>query len=260
MGRQLLCDLSDARRTVSVIREYLPDVVVHAQALSDVERCERNPHLAQAMNVTALSHVVQALEGLPTLLIALSSDYVFDGSKLAPYEEADEPHPISVYGRTKWQGEQVTLSRSQSLIVRTSTLFGLGRVNFCDHIVTQLANGKTLDAFDDQVTSPTYTEDLASAIQALIEVLSTCELSGLSSRIIHIANAGACRRLDFAYQIADELACSRTQIRAVSMVHSGLVAQRPRYSALATTYIAHLIGRGLRPWQDALKEYLSQRH
>ena len=257
-GRHVVCDLLDARRTAEVIRACRPDVVIHAQALSDVDRCEREPMLADALNVTAIRHVLRALDGAGALVVYISTDYVFDGTKGAPYDERDEPRPISVYGRSKLEGERTALAAPRSIVVRTSTLFGSGRMNFCDHIVGQLTAGEPVEAFADQVTSPTYSDDLAGGIAQLSAALRDAwNVEG--PRVFHLANAGGCSRVEFAMRVAELLGLPRTLIRGIPMAQQRRPALRPPYSALTSVYVEQMIGRMLRPWDEALAAYLRQR-
>lgn len=253
------CDLLDAQQVLRVVAELRPALVIHAQALSDVDRCEREPQAAQAHNVDALRHVVRALAPSRALLIAVSTDYVFDGAKAAPYDERDEPHPISVYGRSKHAAERCALERERAVIVRTSTLFGAGRMNYCDHIVQQLRDGQPVEAFLDQVTSPTFTDDLAESLVELSQALEA-RWGAEIPRVYHLANRGGCSRVAFAERIADLLGCRRDLIRQISMAAQRRPAPRPAYSALMTVNVPQLIGRSLRPWDDALQAYLRQRH
>ena len=170
--RHAVCDLSDARRTSEALRALAPDVVLHTQAQSDVDRCELDPVEARAQNIDATRHVIEALRPTATRLIHVSTDYVFDGKKGSPYDEQDTPHPISVYGRTKLEAEQVVLGYAGGLIVRPSTLFGPGRINFCDRVVQAALEGATVEAFEDQTTSPSFTEDVADAIGELLVALA----------------------------------------------------------------------------------------
>lgn len=252
-----MCDLRDAGATASAIRRVQPDVVIHAQALSDVDQAHRDPDLARALNVQTTANLVRALAGTRALLIAISSDYVFDGSKGAPYDERDEPNPISVYGASKLDSERLALGYARSVIVRTSTLFGPGRANFCSALVARLTDGQPVEAFGDQVTSPTYTEDVASAIAELGRVL-TASVGGTSARLLHIANAGSCSRAVFARRVAELVGASQELIRVIPMAQQGRPAARPRYSALTTAYLHAAIGRMLRPWEEALHAYLQQ--
>ena len=253
------CDLLDAERVAQTVRELTPDVIIHAQALSDVDRCEREPDAARAQNVQTITNVVRGVTASKTLVIYVSTDYVFDGTKGAPYEETDAPHPINLYGRSKLEGERVTSQHPRGVVVRTSTLFGQGRMNFCNHSVQRFNAHQPVEAFIDQVTSPTYTEDLADGIAALSEVLfGSPHLRG--AQIYHIANAGGCSRVTLANRIAELLGAPRELVQPIAMASQRRPAQRPAYSALSTAYVSHIIGRSLRPWDDALQAYLRQRH
>lgn len=260
MGRHITCDLTDAERTRAVLLERRPEAVIHAQALSDVDRCEREPELAAAMNVRTVANLVQALRATKSVLIAVSTDYVFDGTKGVPYDESDEPHPVNMYGRSKLDGERVALAYDASVVVRPSTLFGPGRMNFCDHIVACVQHGHTIDAFADQVTSPTYTEDLADGIARLLETVARSLVAEWPSRVVHMANAGACSRIEFAQRVVDLLGGPRSLIRAIRMAEQARPAPRPPYSALVSVHVPQLIGQRLRPWDEALQAYLFGRH
>ena len=113
-----MCDLTEARRTAQVIQTVQPDVLIHTQAQSDVDRCELDPEEAHEQNVQTTAHVVEALRTSACWLVYVSTDYVFDGRKGSPYDEDDAPHPISVYGRTKLEGEQVVLGEPRGIVVR----------------------------------------------------------------------------------------------------------------------------------------------
>ena len=252
-----MCDLLDVARTTQVIREASPDIVIHAQAQSDVDRCEIEPAMAAAQNVETTAHVIEALRSSGAWLVYISTDYVFDGEKGSPYDEQDVPRPISVYGTTKLEGERRTLACAQGIVVRPSTLFGPARMNFCDQVATRIREGQPVEAFDDQTTSPTYTDDLADGMAALLEAIQRNLLG--ARRVLHMANAGSCTRVEFAQRIADLLGCPRDSIRGIAMAEQRRPAKRPAYSALTTRYLSNVIGRTLRPWDDALQAYLRQR-
>jgi dTDP-4-dehydrorhamnose reductase len=254
----VVCDLLDLAQVRRTIEALAPDVLIHAQALSDVDRCEREPAEAIAQNATTVQHVVSALAGRPTLLVHVSTDYVFDGRKGAAYEEADPPNPVSVYGRSKLEGERQALRHPRAIVVRPSTLFGPGRMNFCDHVVQRLKAGEPVEAFFDQRTSPTYTVDLAEAIEAISRALLERPAEAWP-RIVHAANAGGCTRVAFAERVADLLGCSRDLIQRIPMAAQRRPAPRPPCSMLTTTILPSLIGRTLRPWDEALEAYLRRR-
>jgi len=260
-GRHLVCDLVDARRIAEVVGAVHADAVIHTQALSDVDRCELEPEAAQAQNVEGTVNLLRALERAPSLgrggrplLVYVSTDYVFDGMKGAPYEEADEPNPVSVYGRSKHEAERLTLGYPRGVVVRPSTLFGPGRMNFCDHIVSRVSAGAPVEAFTDQVTSPTYTVDLAEGLEELCAALGPADEP--PERVVHMANAGGASRVAFARRIATLIGASPELVRPIPMAAQHRPAARPAYSALTTRHCARLIGRILRPWDDALRAYL----
>jgi dTDP-4-dehydrorhamnose reductase len=254
----VVCDLLDAGATARAVQAARPAVVIHAQALPDVDRCQREPRTAEAQNVQTTIHLVRALERLPALLVYVSTDYVFDGSKGAPYDERDAPHPINVYGQTKLAGEQVALARASAIVARTSTLFGWGRETFCDHIIARVQAGEPVDAFVDQVTTPTYTEDVADALGELVAAVGTTPHP--PRRIFHVVNAGeGCSRVAFAERVVDLVGGSRALIRPVPRAQMRRDAPRPAHSAMRTVNLQPVIGRTLRPWEQALYAYLRQR-
>ncbi len=255
-----VCDLTDARRTTDLIQGFRPDVVIHTQAFSNVDACEQDPGMADAMNVQATAHVVAASRMTRAQLVYVSTDYVFDGTKGRAYDETDVPNPLSVYGRSKLQGERLTLDYAEGIVVRPSTLFGPARMNFCDHIVSRVRDGQSVEAFRDQVTSPTYTEDLAEGIGELARVLRAQGGSGMPpSRVVHMTNAGSCSRVEFAQRLVDLLGGSRQLIQAIRIADQQRPAPRPACSALTTRYLSAMIGRTLRPWDVALEAYLRGR-
>ena len=259
-GRHVVCDLGDARRAAEVIGAIRPDAMIHTQALSDVDRCELEPDAARAQNVGATASLLEALERTPgrgrAWLVHVSTDYVFDGTKGTPYDENDEPRPVSVYGRMKLDAERLALGYPRAVVVRPSTLFGPGRANFCDTIVARLRAGEPVEAFADQVTSPTYTVDLAEGLEALCAALGRADEP--PARVVHVANAGGCSRVVFARRIAELIGSSPELVRPIPMAAQRRPARRPAYSALTTIHLARLIGRTLRPWDDALRAYLGQ--
>ena len=257
--QHVVCDLSDVPRTTSVLRDARPDVVIHTQAMSNVDQCELDPHAAQTMNVTTTQSILRALPSPQTFFVHVSTDYVFDGARQRPYDEHDAPHPLSVYGRSKLEGERLALGYPKSLVIRPSTLFGQGRMNFCDHIVEQLQRGGLVEAFIDQQTSPTYTEDLAEAIARLLQTVHR-SAAPLPSRILHLANAGGVSRYEFAQRVATLLGISPEGIRGIRMAEQRRPAPRPSYSVLTSCYASSVIGDTLPPWDNALERYLRQRH
>jgi dTDP-4-dehydrorhamnose reductase len=190
--------------------------------------------------------------GLP--FVHVSTDYVFDGAKSTPYLEHDDVAPLQVYGQSKLDGERFVLERHpDALIVRTSTLFGAGRVarpHYVSAILRQAREGRRIEVVKPPIASPTYSIDLANAIVDLLR----CGASG----IVHGSNRGGCSRLDLAREIV-RLAAG-TGVRRVEVHERSAVAgppARPAYSVLDTTKFSELTGREMPSWQDGLARYLA---
>ena len=255
----MVCDLAEASATQQCLSEIKPDAVIHAQALSDVDQCERDPAQADVMNRQTVAHLCCALElqrESRPWLIAVSTDYVFDGTKGRPYHEEDLPHPVSVYGRSKFAGERAVLDYGRGVVVRLSTLFGPGHANFCDTIVQRFRRGESVEAFADQTTSPTYTADVAGALPQLLRALASRD-QARTPRMYHLTNAGACTRVEFATHVAGLMGYDGSLIRVIAMNDQRRPAPRPAYSALTSRYLRDMLGRTLRPWQEAVSEYLA---
>ena len=192
------------------------DLVVHAAAWTDVDGAEADPQGAAAVNVGGTAHVAEL--GAP--LVYVSTDYVFDGSKGAPYVESDSPSPLSVYGRTKLLGEAAAGERAW--IVRTSGLYGWTGRNFVRTILALGAERDEVAVVDDQHLAPTYVGHLAEALRKVVE---------LPTGIWHVAAEGECTWAEFAEAIFAE-AGVRCRVRRVSTEELGRPAPRPAYSVL----------------------------
>jgi dTDP-4-dehydrorhamnose reductase len=197
---------------------WTPELVLHAAAWTNVDGAEDDPQAAAAVNVGGTANV--AALGAP--LVAFSTDYVFDGTKGAPYVESDAPSPLSAYGRTKLHGEAAAGERAW--IVRSSWLFAESGHNF---VRTMLRLGSERDevaVVDDQRGSPTYAGHLATAARELVD-------SGAPFGIWHLAAAGKCTWADFAEAIFSEagLPC---RVRRITSAEFGARARRPAFSVL----------------------------
>jgi dTDP-4-dehydrorhamnose reductase len=243
----------DIRDRVNV-REFIarnrPDWIVLAAAYTDVDGCEKNSDLAFAVNRDGAVHVAEAAEAMEAKLLFLSSDYVFDGRKMASYEVDDLRNPQSVYGRTKAEAELRLLEiLPDCCILRTSWLFGVGGKCFPDPILKLAATRPALDVVNDQRGCPTYTVDLARAIVALC---------GNDARgIVHACNAGDCTWFEFAREIVAGAGLT-TDVRPVSTEQMARPARRPAYSVLSATSL-HSYGIEMPEWKDALRRYLDER-
>ncbi|MCX5657836.1 MAG: dTDP-4-dehydrorhamnose reductase [Candidatus Omnitrophica bacterium] len=253
-ARYIKCDI---RRRNKLVTEFLclkPDIVVHAAAMSDVDYCQMNPREASAVNSLGTRNVAYAAKKSGAFLIYISTDYVFNGRKKRPYREADKTSPISIYGKTKLEGEEfVKRILDKYLIIRTSWLFGPGRDNFVTKIIQAANKVKNMKIVADKFGSPTYSYDLASAIRDIISLNSG--LLAMSS-VVHISNSGSCSRFAFAKKIFKYTDASGVKIAPIKASEFSWSAERPAYSVLDNSKFKNIIGSKLRPWQEALREYL----
>src|SRR5262245_56458568 len=187
-------DVTDPQALASKFELERPDVVINCAAWTDVDGAEEAEEAALAVNGTAAGHVAAAAAGVGASVVYVSSDYVFDGAKRAPYLEGDQPAPLSAYGRTKLAGEEATAAANpRHFIVRSSWLFGTGGGNFVETMLRLSSSQNEVLVVHDQVGSPTYTWHLAYGIVRLIE--------GLEHGIHHMAAAGQCSWYEFAREI-----------------------------------------------------------
>ncbi|MEW6326945.1 MAG: dTDP-4-dehydrorhamnose reductase [Thermodesulfobacteriota bacterium] len=241
-------DITDPEACRADITAIKPDVVINCAAFTKVDDCESQPDKAFSVNGEAVKHIATACQAVKSRLIQISTDYVFDGAKGAPYREEDTPNPINVYGQSKLKGEEYALKIKGSLVIRTSWLYGRNGPNFVDTILRLAKEKKSLTVVDDQFGSPTYTSDLAGAIARLVQK----ELTG----IIHITNSGICSWYDFAWEILKIAGEKDISIAAIKTTGLNRPAKRPHFSALDNNRYISVTGQPLRPWPEALAEYL----
>ncbi len=244
--------ITDADEIRRIVGEEHPDIVIHAAAWTDVDGCEGDPGKADAVNVKGTESVAKAAAGRDIPLILISTDFVFDGRKNEPYTEGDPPCPISVYARTKYEAEEAVKTLLPAYaIVRTSWLFGKQGRNFVDALISKAAAGEKLRVVGDQVGSPTYTKDFSTALAKLLE-------AGVTSgrEIFHVSNSGRCSWYEFAEQIIGYKGSEGIAIEAITSDELDRPAKRPRFSVLDNGKFNRKTGYVMRPWQEALKEYL----
>jgi dTDP-4-dehydrorhamnose reductase len=242
-------DITDKASGESHIEEYRPDVLINLAAMTDVDGCEEKRELAQRVNAYGAGIVADICKEHNVRFVHLSTDYVFDGKKTVPYKENDLPNPISAYGTTKLMGERAVLEKNpSSLIIRAQWLYGKGGENFITKVVTIAKQSGTLRVVNDQRGSPTYARDLAEPLIALIEKGKT--------GIYHLANSGSCTWFEFAGEIFRLLEID-TAITPISSDELERKAKRPSYSVFDMWKFQKDTGLKMRPWQEALREYLA---
>ncbi len=228
------------------IVEAQPDVVIHAAAYTNVDQAEREPDRVMRINAEGTRRVAQAAAAVGAKLIYLSTDYVFDGEKRVPYVETDEPHPINVYGRSKLEGEREALAYCpNTLVVRTSWLYGSTGKNFVRTILQLAAEQPVLKVVADQRGCPTHARDLASAL---------CQIVPLDLRgILHATGAGDCTWYEFACEIVSVMGLT-VRVEPISTDEAGRPARRPAYSVLSCQRL-HDAGIRMPHWKESLTRF-----
>jgi dTDP-4-dehydrorhamnose reductase len=228
---------------------------VHAAAWTDVDGCEKDPERALSVNAGGSANVAAAATEKDTPVIAISTDFVFNGEKRAPYTPEDIPDPLSVYGRSKLEGEKAIMDRlSRYAVVRTSWLYGRNGKNFVDTIVNKARSGEKLKVVDDQVGSPTYTVDLSAAILKLIERGT----AGKGGYLFQVSNSGVCSWYEFALAILDYSGSKDADIKPIPSSELLRPARRPLFSAMDNGSFEKETGYRSRHWREALKEYIGK--
>jgi dTDP-4-dehydrorhamnose reductase len=228
---------------------------VNTAAYHAVDLCEHEPEQSFAINAAAPQRLAALCDVRNTLLIYLSTDYVFGGLKSAPYTEDDPVDPISVYGVSKAAGEMaVRCTTDRHLIVRTSGLYGRAGAaskhgNFVQTMLRLGREGKQIAVVDDQVLTPSYTPDVADVIAQLIQAQAT--------GTYHVTNGGHCSWHEFAEEIF-RLSGLPAQLTRTTRAERPTTARRPAYSVLAHDGIRRLGIPEPRPWQEALLAYFSE--
>jgi dTDP-4-dehydrorhamnose reductase len=248
-------DVTDEESVASAVRSAESDWVLNTAAFHRVDDCETNPTLTFAVNATGALNVARAAAAVGSGVAFFSSDYVFGGQDRGrdnPYEEGDAPHPLSVYGVSKVAGEQLVMQANpRHLVVRSAGLYGTATSRkgwtFPELMLNKARNEGALRVVTDQVLSPTFTADLAGKTKELIEQ----DALGL----FHLTNAGECSWFEFA-QGALELAGVEAKMEQISTEQMNQRARRPPYSALDTTRLEAVGLEPLRPWKEALGDYL----
>ena len=243
-------DIRDKDRLHQTIARLRPEWTIHAAAYTDVDGCESNPDRAFLTNCTGAALVAGAARDLGSRMVFLSTDYVFDGAKSAPYEPSDAVHPLNVYGHSKAEAEKEVREILPTVcIVRTSWLFGVGGKCFPDTILRLTAERPCIEVVQDQQGSPTYARDLAHALAQL------CAKN--AQGIVHVTNSGNCSWFEFAKEIVRE-AGLETLIQPTTSDRFPRPAARPAYSVLSGVSLRRydII---MPSWQDALQAYLAER-
>ncbi len=260
-------DMTDSLSVHRVLGELGPDVIINCAAYTQVDKAEADEGTAMLVNGDGPGYLADVAKEVDAVLVHISTDYVFDGTKSTPYLEADVVGPQSAYGRTKLAGERAIIDSglSEYFIIRTSWLYGPGGPNFVETMLRLAKEREEMCVVDDQHGTPTYTRDLARAIFALLRGHSLDDgVDSAAFGIYHFSNSGECSWYGFALEII-EMARRRgfdlvvKNLKPITTEEYPLPAKRPAYSVFSKDKFMRQTGLMVRSWDAALVDYFEQR-
>ncbi len=246
-------DICDGPAVETAMETCRPDVVINCAAYTSVDNCEKNPVLAYSVNRDGAALLAENAKRHGTLLLHVSSYYVFDGCSGVPYKETDQPNPEGVYALSKFQGEELIRNSGASfLIVRAGWLYSSFGKNFVKTILRYSKERESIKVVFDRVGSPVYAGDFARAI---ISMLNHHKDGDPCAATYHLANEGVCSWYDFAESVVrfSGLSCKVLPVESSDFPVQG---PRPWYSVLNNAAIKRDYGLEIPWWQDSLERLL----
>jgi dTDP-4-dehydrorhamnose reductase len=246
-------DITSLEETQAFVKSVRPGVLINCAAMTEVDGCESEFEKAYRINGIGAGNLARAAFEIGAEMLHISTDYVFDGAKGSPYYEDDPVCPMSAYGRSKLAGETfVRDNNPRHWIVRTQWLYGPGGKNFVDTIAKAAKERDSLDVVDDQFGCPTFTKDLAAQVVRIVDIKPPYG-------IYHCSNEGSCSWFELAQRIVALAGLAHVEVRPMTSDRLDRPAKRPAHAALENFHLRMTIGNGMRPWGEALEDYLSAR-
>jgi dTDP-4-dehydrorhamnose reductase len=244
-------DITDSKKVNRFFKQSEFDFCINAAAYTKVDLAETESNACRDLNIEAVATLAEVCDVHDVKMIHISTDFVFDGERHTPYAEDDYANPLSVYGKTKLEGEQALLDELEdAIIIRTSWLYSTYGKNFVKTMLELGDKKKELSIVSDQIGSPTYAKDLAKAI---LKIISSKWVDG----IYHFSNEGLASWYDFAHSIF-EMTNKTVGISPIKTVDYKTDAQRPLFSLLDKSKIKKVYNIQIRHWRDALREMLDK--
>ena len=223
--------------------------IINCAAYNDVDKAETDKKV-KLLNITAPYKLAEFAKKIDAVYVTYSTDFVFNGQKKEPYIEEDTPNPTSVYGKSKYEGENKVLKiYNKSFIIRTSWLFGVGGNNFNKQVINWSRLRDSLNIVDDQVSAPTYSLDLAEFSWKLIQT----EKYGL----YHITNSGEASKYEQAKYVLEKIGW-KGKLNRAKTADFNLPAKRPEYSKLSSAKVEKLLGEKIPTWQSGIDRFLEE--
>tara|TARA_Y100000589_G_C27166441_1_gene634946 strand:+ start:395 stop:1258 length:864 start_codon:yes stop_codon:yes gene_type:complete len=249
-------NICDKNAVLSYFKKNDINCVINCAAYTNVDEAESNFKSANDVNNIGVSNLVDACLKNNSIIIHISTDYVFDGNKKSPYLETDMTNPIGVYGKTKFFGEKcITDSKVRGIVIRTSWLYSLFGNNFVNTILKLSEEKKSIKVVNDQFGSPTNAADLATACMKILKKLKNPGIQ--NSKIYHFSNLGYCSWYEFAKSIIS-FSKKNCSVLPVPTSEFKTKAQRPKFSVLDKQKIMYDFSIEIPTWQNSLKIYFSK--
>ncbi len=241
-------DVSDPHAVSEAVSYYRPDVVINCAAYNFVDKAEENFETAFRVNALGPKNLASACKKYDSLLIHYSTDYIFDGTKEDFYTEQDEPNPINFYGKSKLEGEEILKGEMDNfLLFRVSWVFGEGKQNFLYKLKEWAEKQKVVKVVSDQISVPTYTEDIVKATMLAIK-------EGLRG-VYHLTNSGYASRYEVARYFFESLGLNRL-ILPVSSDFFNAPAKRPYFSAMSNVKLSEGLRLNIPDWREGVDRFI----
>ena len=245
-------DITDKAAIERFVEANEIDGIVNCAAYTAVDKAESDPQLARKLNADAPAFLAEAVAKRGGWMVQVSTDYVFNGTKHTPYVETDEPCPNSVYGQTKLEGEQaVSELCPNAMIIRTAWLYSEFGNNFVKTMIRLGREREQLGVIFDQVGTPTYAHDLATAIMTAID-------KGIKPGVYHFSNEGVTSWYDFTKSIHRLAGINTCQVSPLHTAEYTTPACRPAYSVLDKTKIKAAYGIEIPHWEESLAKCIAK--
>lgn len=243
-------DITDIEKVREFVKDKNIALIINCAAYNNVDKAEDEPEFCKKLNTYAPRDLAIVAKEIEADYITYSTDFVFDGEKKAPYTEEDIPNPLSIYGRSKYEGEkEVFKVKPNSFVVRTSWVFGIANNNFNKQVINWSKSRDELSIVDDQISSPTYSKDLAYYSWELIKT----KKYGL----YHLSNDGEASKYDQGKYVLDKIGWQGKLNRAKTRDFN-LKAQRAEYTKLNSSKLKKVIGKKIPSWENGIDRFLEE--
>ena len=243
-------DITDIEKVREFVKDKNITLIINCAAYNNVDKAEDEPEICKKLNTYAPRDLAIVAKEIGADYITYSTDFVFDGEKKASYTEEDIPNPLSIYGKSKYEGEkEVFKVKPDSFVVRTSWVFGIANNNFNKQVINWSKSKDELSIVDDQISSPTYSKDLAYYSWELIKT----KKYGL----YHLSNTGEASKYDQGKYVFDKIGWQGKLNRAKTKDFN-LKAQRAEYTKLDSSKLEKVIGKKIPSWENGIDRFLEE--